>query len=832
LVAAVLLLSLLGVIPETPLWASVTVTLSSTTTPAAGEPGISRITLTGQGFPAGVIPEQNVVVTLTPSASGGASTAITATDVDRITDGVRRITFGIPGSIVVTAPTSYEVSISGTTLAGISFSSTNTAALTINPQPTIASVNPSSGRPTQSISVVVTGLATNFVAGKTRASVGPGISVGGAPEGTPGPVTVNSPISFTAEIFVGPSDAPGPREVSVMTPPEHESLAQGFVVITQRTATTGTNGIASFPNEGLVIRVTDIASKQPLANMKVTVLNDGSNQGLFAADPTGYYAPNVGLVPACSGLEIQTQEAVDPQISVTTVLSLGVDGPLGFGPIVSPLPGDMFQYLINQCEAACAGGTASCQKSVPLSALRADVLNAIVPGAAGEAFLDALGKTATFAGATKIVGGAFAITGASSSALSSLESIEGIYYQQEGYQWSSLFNACEEVPAALNPIPGLVGVGSLLVMYPLGPPPGTIVSTTVSGAVLDAATGAGIAGATVYAVPGGFSVTTASGGTYSGSVQGSPGEYVVAAEAAGYVTASEQFSLEQNGQPVSIALSLAPYSLTQPVILSVTPVAAQATQGIVISGSGFGNTPPQTVALGDGSVDTVACNVTTPGLTVWDNAPGGVWQAGQESCTTQNVIGIKIGSWSDTQIVLNGFGSALSSSPNPTSYNIAAGNPLTFTVSGPNNSGTATYNLQVLPATPAAPAGAVSVNVPGNQGWTDTGVSLSAGDTVTISASGLVTLTTDGHIPPMSPAGFPPNCTAAEVYGQFFVPFPAVQLPCWSLIGQIGTVGPIFEVGANTVFQAQTSGELFLGVNDNNLGDNSGSWNAVVTVAH
>jgi hypothetical protein len=215
------------------------------------------------------------------------------------------------------------------------------------------------------------------------------------------------------------------------------------------------------------------------------------------------------------------------------------------------------------------------------------------------------------------------------------------------------------------------------------------------------------------------------------------------------------------------------------------------------------------------------------------NSRSGAEKGGRsESCTTQNVIGIKIGSWSDTQIVLNGFGSALSSSPNPTSYNIAAGNPLTFTVSGPNNSGTATYNLQVLPATPAAPAGAVSVNVPGNQGWTDTGVSLSAGDTVTISASGLVTLTTDGHIPPMSPAGFPPNCTAAEVYGQFFVPFPAVQLPCWSLIGQIGTVGPIFEVGANTVFQAQTSGELFLGVNDNNLGDNSGSWNAVVTVAH
>ena len=82
----------------------------------------------------------------------------------------------------------------------------------------------------------------------------------------------------------------------------------------------------------------------------------------------------------------------------------------------------------------------------------------------------------------------------------------------------------------------------------------------------------------------------------------------------------------------------------------------------------------------------------------------------------------------------------------------------------------------------------------------------------------------------MSPAGFTPNCSAATVYGQFYLPFPAPQFPCWSLIGRIGTNGALFEVGASTTFQAQTAGELYLGINDNNLGDNSGIWTVAIGV--
>ena len=59
--------------------------------------------------------------------------------------------------------------------------------------------------------------------------------------------------------------------------------------------------------------------------------------------------------------------------------------------------------------------------------------------------------------------------------------------------------------------------------------------------------------------------------------------------------------------------------------------------------------------------------------------------------------------------------------------------------------------------------------------------------------------------------------------------FLAPGLPCWSLIAKIGQSGSIFEVGLSKTFQASASGQLYLGVNDDYFGDNSGSWTAVIT---
>ncbi len=96
-----------------------------------------------------------------------------------------------------------------------------------------------------------------------------------------------------------------------------------------------------------------------------------------------------------------------------------------------------------------------------------------------------------------------------------------------------------------------------------------------------------------------------------------------------------------------------------PVILSVSPISTNRLQTITISGSGFGATLPQTSSLGDGSVNTVDDGFS-PCLQIRNNAVEGGWTAGFQDSTESNAIGVILVSWSDTEIVLGGFGKALS----------------------------------------------------------------------------------------------------------------------------------------------------------------------------
>lgn len=141
--------------------------------------------------------------------------------------------------------------------------------------------------------------------------------------------------------------------------------------------------------------------------------------------------------------------------------------------------------------------------------------------------------------------------------------------------------------------------------------------------------------------------------------------------------------------------------------------------------------------------------------------------------------------------------------------------------------------LATIPQLPAAEESQVNVEtnsatsshtvativVRGNRGWTPTGVFLNTGATDTVSASGGVSM--GRGWPLMSPAGKSPNCGGRGG-------FPGGELPCWSLIGRVGD-GAIFYVGNKLAFRAPEAGQLFLGVNDDRLGDNSGAWTAIVT---
>jgi len=115
--------------------------------------------------------------------------------------------------------------------------------------------------------------------------------------------------------------------------------------------------------------------------------------------------------------------------------------------------------------------------------------------------------------------------------------------------------------------------------------------------------------------------------------------------------------------------------------------------------------------------------------------------------------------------------------------------------------------------------------------WTDTGIDLRPGDTLDVGAHGLIRVSASRNIPAMEPGGYRPDCARARlVFGQpaDVAAVPAPTLSCWSLIGRVG--GTIFEVGAQSTVPQGSAGRLYLGVNDDDLRDNSGTWTAVVSV--
>jgi hypothetical protein len=147
------------------------------------------------------------------------------------------------------------------------------------------------------------------------------------------------------------------------------------------------------------------------------------------------------------------------------------------------------------------------------------------------------------------------------------------------------------------------------------------------------------------------------------------------------------YSASVLGSPASTNI----YSGWAPHISSVTPISTSAVQKIVIKGTGFGNAQPQTMSLGDGSVDTVGGG-STPVIQVHDDGWYG-WEAGtQDGPTTGwDLIGVILDSWSNTEIVLGGFGSALSTMSSQ--YQLLAGDPMRIVVM--TSGGVAQYDTTV-----------------------------------------------------------------------------------------------------------------------------------------
>ena len=106
------------------------------------------------------------------------------------------------------------------------------------------------------------------------------------------------------------------------------------------------------------------------------------------------------------------------------------------------------------------------------------------------------------------------------------------------------------------------------------------------------------------------------------------------------------------------------------------------------------------------------------------------------------------------------------------------------------------------------------VIVSGTERWTDTGLTLRVGDRVAFDAEGTIQMSPD------------PNDTADPAGSRRLAPdAPLRTRAAGSLIARIGDSAPIL-VGARRTFAAPGSGRLYLSVNDDYLGDNSGEFRA------
>lgn len=148
-----------------------------------------------------------------------------------------------------------------------------------------------------------------------------------------------------------------------------------------------------------------------------------------------------------------------------------------------------------------------------------------------------------------------------------------------------------------------------------------------------------------------------------------------------------------------------------------------------------------------------------------------------------------------------------------TSFSVTPGSYQCFRVQAFNSVGSSGWSSYGCTQTPGFVVSAT-------RAWADTGVTVQAGIQLKITATGTVNVTAANA---ETPAGTQ-SCIPTSAYPGISPPFIAPTLPCWSLIARIGNGAP-FEVGSSTTITT-TTGRLYLSVNDNFFGDNTGNWTA------
>jgi hypothetical protein len=97
--------------------------------------------------------------------------------------------------------------------------------------------------------------------------------------------------------------------------------------------------------------------------------------------------------------------------------------------------------------------------------------------------------------------------------------------------------------------------------------------------------------------------------------------------------------------------------------------------------------------------------------------------------------------------------------------------------------------------------------------WTDTGVSVRAGQMIYVTADGRIRWGNDRRDGPAGESNSPRNPNR-----------PIPSRPAAALIGRVGDDAPFFIGADQEGIRMRSSGQLFLGVNDDTLEDNSGAF--------
>lgn len=150
----------------------------------------------------------------------------------------------------------------------------------------------------------------------------------------------------------------------------------------------------------------------------------------------------------------------------------------------------------------------------------------------------------------------------------------------------------------------------------------------------------------------------------------------------------------------------------------------------------------------------------------------------------------------------------------------------------------AVWNAGGGPAPKLGHAANPVVVVPGNAAWTDTGLEVSAGDLVSFEAEGKITLQKGNPEAECGPDGYDLQTLQQPLTGRNL----------GALIGKVvigvtilvnertkeekkQEAAELFYVGSKTRIEMPAKGRLYLGINENVLGDNGGEFRVTISTA-